>query len=97
MRLLTHRGQVLLLVIVGVLGCMALCCLGLELVGVPVLEPFGVDELFTRHEPTLPSRIVIEGGGAQTDPDSTAAPPVPVSVPTNVENGVAPPATPRPR
>jgi hypothetical protein len=94
MRLLTHRGQVLLLVVVGVLSCMALCCLGLELMGVPVLEPFGVDELFTRHEPAIPSRIVIEGQGvhADQDQDSTPAPPATVVV----QNGVARQATPHP-
>jgi hypothetical protein len=73
MRLLTHRRRVLVLG-VGVIVGLALCCLGLELVGVPVLEPFGVDELFTRHESTLPSRVVIERSGAQADPDSTLPP-----------------------
>jgi len=72
MQLLTHRRQVVLLVVVGVLAGVALVCVGLELLGVPVLEPFGVDELFTRHEP--PSRVVVEGGGPLTDPDSIPAP-----------------------
>jgi hypothetical protein len=80
MQLLTRRGQTVLLWIVGLLACMALCCLVLELMGVPVLEPFGVDELFTRHEPTVPSKIVIEEGGAHGDSDSTAAPAPTVSV-----------------
>lgn len=93
MRLLTHRRRVLLLV-VGLLAGVALICAGLELLGVPVLEPFGVDELFTRHEPTLPSGIDVEGSGAHADPDSTLAP---VSVPAPTESGVARPATPHPR
>jgi hypothetical protein len=74
MQLLTHRGQVVLLVVVSFLVCTALCCLALELMGVPVLEPLGVDELFTRHDPTLPSKIVIEGSGEHSDGDSSPTP-----------------------
>lgn len=97
MRLLTYRRQVLLFVVLGFLAVVSLCCVGLELLGVPVLEPFGLDELFTRHAPTVPSRIVVEGGSERADPDSKSAPPAPLSVPTRLANGVAPPATPHPR
>jgi hypothetical protein len=84
---LTQRRQALLLVVVGALAGVLLVCVGLELIGVPVLEPFGVDELFTRHEP---SRIVVEGGAEHADPDSSPVPTEPVSVPTRLPNGGAP-------
>lgn len=73
MRLLTHWRQ-LVLVVFGFLAVVALCCVGLELAGVPVLEPIGLDELFTRHEQTTPSHVVVEGEGTHADSDSTAAP-----------------------
>jgi hypothetical protein len=74
MRLLVHRGQVLLLLVVGVLAGVAIVGACLELCGVPVLGPLRVNELFTQPTSPLPSRIVIgEGRAPVASPASTTA------------------------
>jgi hypothetical protein len=83
MQVLTHRVQVLLVALAGVVVGIALSCLVLEMIGVHVFQPFMVDGLVMSHEPTLPSKIVLKGGGAQTDPSSTPEPQVTVSAPAH--------------
>jgi hypothetical protein len=64
MRLLVHRGQVLLLLVVGVLAGVAICAVCLELDGVPVLAALRVTEVFKPPRSQLPSEIVIGGAVA---------------------------------
>jgi hypothetical protein len=69
MRLLVHRGQVGLLLVVGVLAGVAIVGICLELCGVAVPGPFKVTELFSQPSTPLPSQIVIgEGSGPVASP-----------------------------
>lgn len=84
MRLLVHRGQVVLLLVVGILAGVAVAGVGLELCGVSVLGALRVNELFVEQRSPLPSRIVISGpaapsrdsvlaGAAASNPDPALA------------------------
>jgi hypothetical protein len=64
MRLLVHRGQALLLVVVAVLAGVAVAGAVLERDGVSLLGPLRIDELFAPPRPQLPSEIVIGGAVA---------------------------------
>lgn len=66
MRLLVHRGQVLLLLVVGVLAGVAVAGVCLEMDGISVFGMFRVNELFAPPRSQLPSQIVIGGAAAQT-------------------------------
>lgn len=89
MRLLVHRGQVLLLLVVGVLAGIAVAGVCLELCGVSVLGLFKVNELFVQPRSDLPSQIVIAGAAA---PD----PPAPLPANTTVAAGSVQPTPPTP-
>jgi hypothetical protein len=86
MRLLVHRGQVLLLLVVGVLAGVAVAGVCLEMDGISVLGGFRVDELFAPPQSQLPSRIVIGGAGTQARESglagAAAADPAPAVAPT---------------
>jgi hypothetical protein len=93
MRLLVHRGQALLLMVVTVLAGVAVAGAVLERDGVALLGPLRINEVFAPPRPQLPSKIVIGGavapradsavgGGSGTTPAapalSDAASPAPV-------------------
>jgi len=80
-RLLIHRGQVLLLLVVGVLAGVAVAGVCLEMDGVSVLGTFRVDEVFAPSRSQLPSQIVIGGARAQANDSGLAAPAAADAVP----------------
>jgi hypothetical protein len=74
MRLVVHRGQVLLLLVVGVLAGVAVAGVCLEIDGISAFGAFRVDELFAPPRSQLPSQIVIGvGAGAEAKNDSGLA------------------------
>lgn len=78
--MLAHRGQVLL-VLVALLVGVTLCCVVLDLLGVPLFEPLELDGRFVSHQPELPSRIVIDGDRGH-EPTLVPAPSGPKPTPT---------------
>jgi hypothetical protein len=97
MRLLVHRGQVLLLLVVGVLSGVAIAGVGLELCGVSVLGVLRVSELYSQPRTTLPAQIVIGDAVApKTDSvltGSAAANPAPTATRPPPPDAVQPTAT----
>jgi hypothetical protein len=81
MRLLIHRGQVVLLLVVGVLAGVAVAGVCLEMDGISAFGTFRVDELFAPPRSQLPSQIVIGAAAAPTNDSglagSAAAPTAP--------------------
>jgi hypothetical protein len=94
MRLLVHRGQVLLLLVVGVLAGVAVAGVCLEMDGISVFGGFSVEELFAPPRSQLPSRIVIGGAHTQAN-DSALAGSAAAAAAPGVAPAVAQPASPR--
>jgi hypothetical protein len=98
MRLLVHRGQVLLLLVVGVLAGVAVAGVCLEMDGVSVFGAFQVNELFSPPRSQLPSQIVIGGAATQTGDSGLAGPTAAATEPTVAQAAstkvVQPPPTP---
>jgi hypothetical protein len=102
MRLLVHRGQVLLLLVVGVLAGVAVAGVCLELCGVSVLGALRVNQLYAQPRSPLPAQIVIGGavtpnrdsvlaGSAAANPaPSVAHPPLPEAVQPTATTSVVP-------
>ena len=81
MRLLVHRGQALLLLVVGALAGAAVTGAVLERGGFLLPGAFNVGGIFAPPEPAMPGRIVI-GGSGTTSSDSGVVPgSSPVTVP----------------
>lgn len=91
MRLLVHRGQALLLLVVGVLAGVAVAAAVLERDGVPWLR---VSELFAPSRPGLPAQIVIGRAVVPSDDGGLAGTATTAAGPGAAEP--APPATVRP-
>jgi hypothetical protein len=89
MRLLIHRGQVLLLLVVGVLAGVAVAGVCLEMDGVSMFGAFRVDELFSPPRSQLPSRIVIGGAATQTRDSGLAGPAAADAQPTVAQPAAA--------
>jgi hypothetical protein len=100
MRLLVHRGQVLLLLVVGLLAGVAIAGVCLEMDGISVLGLLKVNELLAPPRSQLPTEIVIgraappsnDGGQAS----STAAQAANGSTPDNAVPVAAQPAAAQP-
>jgi hypothetical protein len=102
MRLLVHRGQVLLLLVVGVLAGVAVAGVWLELCGVSVLGVLRVNQLYAQPRSPLPAQIVIGGavapstdsvltGSAAASPAPTVArPPLPEAIQPTATTSVVP-------
>jgi len=90
MRLLIHRGQVLLLLVVGVLGGVAVAGVCLQMDGISVLGGVRVDELFAPPRSQLPSQIVIGGGATRANDSGLTG-----AAAADAAPGVAQPASPK--
>ena len=94
MRLLVHRGQALLLLVVGVLVGVAVAAAVLERDGVPGLR---ISELFAPSRSGLPAQIVVGGavlpsddGGLTGTATSAAGPTPPATVRPTITTAVVP-------
>lgn len=91
MRLLVHRGQVLLLLVVGVLAGVAIAGVCLQMDGASVLGGLRVNQVFSPSRPELPSQIVIGHAVAPTNDSGLGA-----AAAANAAPAVAHPASPPP-
>jgi hypothetical protein len=107
MRFFVHRGQVLLLLAVGLLAGVAIAGVCLQLDGASILGTLRVNQLLAPPRPALPTQIVIGravapsrdsglGGAAPANPATaaTAAPIAPIAA--NPARPVANPVPPQP-
>src|SRR5215467_11009333 len=87
MRVLVHRGQVLLLLAVGLLAGVAIAGVCLQMDGASILGTLRVNQLFAPPRSALPSQIVIGRVAAPSEDsgpgvaNATPAPPVATATP----------------
>jgi hypothetical protein len=91
MRLLVHRGQVLLLLVVGVLAGVAIAGFCLQMDGASILGALRINQVFSPPGTELPSQIVIGHAVAPTNDAGLGG-----AAAANAAPAVADPASPHP-
>lgn len=92
MRLQVHRGQALLILVVGVLAGIAVAGATLELYGVPPPVAARASSLLAQPRTSMPVRIAISAPGRVTSPSPTVIP-SPTASPAAVSVEPAPTTT----